>query len=1007
MACALRENRCRVLRADDAEHDEGNRLRCQGFHLKPIQTPRLFQMKPISRFGFLSIFVSMSLPLTAETWIGGTSVNWSDAANWNPGLPASGANIIISDSAANTGITLNDASHTVGSVTFGTTGTRLAAFPIVTTAATTLTISGGVIANAQFTGISPRFRGNVLLSANQNWQVGGDPGSHAADSGVAFNEIGAGVGGTLGLNGTLTKTGPGQLTIGPVITTGPGDIIVNEGSLKLNAGGSLPHIMENAEGGGKVVVNNSATLIISKNSGTFSISRPFQFNGTSNLVTGSGTNGLTGTFDVGSDIAWNGTHTITNNQNANNANNVNYRFTGAMSGTGSITKSGASQLILSGATANTISGPVTVTGGELNLDKTDVQAVGGNILLTGGNLRINKPNQIADTASITVNGGLINFTADRLETIAALTINSAATSSLSGLTVTGATTITAGTQELNSGQKFTTNSLSISGNGGIRPVGNATAPITSDINVGAGGLTLNTARLVFGNAGNASSINLNLAGNVSASGNNVFSVANYNGGRVIDLQAGSRTFAVNDGTLDIRYTIRNGTFVKTGPGKLILTRTGSTADFSFTQGPVKITGATTAATATLSGGSLEMDLSETTSKLTTSGNFTSTGGTIEVTAIGPAVITQGVKELIRYNGTLTGQPPVNFEPAFATSRMNPSVSYGTGTNSSISVNVTTAPATLFWIGSAADGLWDLNNTANFNGEKFYSLDSVVFDDFAANPNIKLNSVLLPKDVSFNNGTVPTLTVSGTGGIGGTTSVTKRGTGTTVLETVNSYTGKTEVIGGTLTLKHPTLNDTAPVVIAATGAVLNLDFSGTDQVGSLTIGTTVLANGVYDAVSHPGIISGTGSLRVGPPVGGTGFASWAASFPFQAGVNDGALNDPDGDGISNLLEYVLGGTPIGAGASNTSILPTKTLTATDLVLTFQRSDLSEADTTLKVQWSADMITWNDFATVGASSSLPAVAITEDSPSANVDTVVVTIPRSTSPSGKLFVRLVAAK
>jgi hypothetical protein len=70
--------------------------------------------------------------------------------------------------------------------------------------------------------------------------------------------------------------------------------------------------------------------------------------------------------------------------------------------------------------------------------------------------------------------------------------------------------------------------------------------------------------------------------------------ANNLGERILDLQAGSRSFAVNDGTLNIGTTVQNGTLVKSGAGTLILSRPGSTADFSFTEGPVQITTQATA-----------------------------------------------------------------------------------------------------------------------------------------------------------------------------------------------------------------------------------------------------------------------------------------------------------------------------------------------------------------------------------------------------------------------------
>jgi hypothetical protein len=214
-----------------------------------------------------------------------------------------------------------------------------------------------------------------------------------------------------------------------------------------------------------------------------------------------------------------------------------------------------------------------------------------------------------------------------------------------------------------------------------------------------------------------------------------------------------------------------------------------------------------------------------------------------------------------------------------------------------------------------------------------------------------------------------------------------------------------VTQGTLTITQPTLSDTSALVIGAPGAVLNLTHSSTDQVGSLTINGVAKGNGVYDATTDPGFITGTGKIRVGSS--GEGYTSWASGFPFTAGVNDGPEQDADGDGINNVLEYVLGGIPVGAGANDTSILPAQSLTSTDLVLTFRRSDVSESDAVVKVQWSTNMGTWNDFATIGPVSALPAVTVTEDSPTAALDTVVVRIPRTNAAGQRLFGRVVATK
>jgi autotransporter-associated beta strand protein len=74
--------------------------------------------------------------------------------------------------------------------------------------------------------------------------------------------------------------------------------------------------------------------------------------------------------------------------------------------------------------------------------------------------------------------------------------------------------------------------------------------------------------------------------------------------------------------------------------------------------------------------------------------------------------------------------------------------------------------------------------------------------------------------------------------------------------------------------------------------------------------------------------------------GGGYDSFASVIPNPD--DRGPLDDPDGDFISNLMEYVLGGSPIQAAQD---ILPTSTVSATEFVFSFDRSDASETDTTL--------------------------------------------------------------
>jgi autotransporter-associated beta strand protein len=254
----------------------------------------------------------------------------------------------------------------------------------------------------------------------------------------------------------------------------------------------------------------------------------------------------------------------------------------------------------------------------------------------------------------------------------------------------------------------------------------------------------------------------------------------------------------------------------------------------------------------------------------------------------------------------------------------------------------------------------------------------------------------------------------TGALTGTGGLIKQGGGTVTLGGGNSYAGSTTVTAGTLKVQTSTFVDVAAISIAA-GASLDLDFTGGDRVGSLTLADTPMADGIYGSLTNttPGIIqnaaiTGPGLLYVN--VAMSPYLAWAGdpANGLTAGVNDGPTQDPDHDGISNLMEYVLGGMPAGAGAADLSILPKQTLDATNLVLTFRRSDLSEGDTAVIVQWSTDLATWLDFATIGAADALPAVDVTEDLPSAALDTVVVTIPQTGHEAGgKLYGRVKATK
>lgn len=93
-----------------------------------------------------------------------------------------------------------------------------------------------------------------------------------------------------------------------------------------------------------------------------------------------------------------------------------------------------------------------------------------------------------------------------------------------------------------------------------------------------------------------------------------------------------------------------------------------------------------------------------------------------------------------------------------------------------------------------------------------------------------------------------------------------------------------------------------------------------------------------------------------PSGSEGFASWIAAFAIAEGEN-GATDDPDGDGISNLLEFALGLDP--SSANRSSLPQPQTIEAAGidyLVLEVNKNDAA-AGVTLIVESSADLENWN--------------------------------------------------
>jgi autotransporter-associated beta strand protein len=248
------------------------------------------------------------------------------------------------------------------------------------------------------------------------------------------------------------------------------------------------------------------------------------------------------------------------------------------------------------------------------------------------------------------------------------------------------------------------------------------------------------------------------------------------------------------------------------------------------------------------------------------------------------------------------------------------------------------------------------------------------------------------------------TVGGTdisGMSGNNLAVVKSGAAKQTLSGANSYSGNTTVTGGILSLGQVNSNNEASSVsiTASAGAKLDLAFAGTDTVDSLFINGIQQPAGNYTSAHASGAFTGIGTLQV---VSGTaGYASWKAINAPGVGPGTTPGEDYDGDGVSNGVEFVLGGSK---DTNDLSLLPTISQSGANMVFSFQRSQTSiDGTTTVAIEVSPDLISWPDSYNVPGPAQVnnPGVTVSKDT-SAGFDTVTLTVPRA--PDITKFARLV---
>jgi autotransporter-associated beta strand protein len=250
---------------------------------------------------------------------------------------------------------------------------------------------------------------------------------------------------------------------------------------------------------------------------------------------------------------------------------------------------------------------------------------------------------------------------------------------------------------------------------------------------------------------------------------------------------------------------------------------------------------------------------------------------------------------------------------------------------------------------------------------------------------------------------PTFTLIGGGGTGSITGsatlvanssggLTKQGAGTLTMTGSHTYSGNTTVSAGTLSLgngsANSNLSDTADVFVA-TGATLQLNFTGEDTVDELWLGGVRQLPGLYNTGHPSGLLTGTGALRVTGGAVVSDYDSWASGFQPPLGQ---PTADDDGDGLSNFSEYAFGLDPQSGASSNPISQPLDRITGTFKYTrraTPQTSGLTyvyESSTTLTG-------TWPTFTPLSAISN-------NASP---VEEITVTVPNALLAEPRIFLRV----
>jgi fibronectin type 3 domain-containing protein len=903
-----------------------------------------------------------------QTWNGGDATNgdWSDTDNWVGGAAPGGTAVLTSPDVATfnsaisgqgwgnsgTPVIIDQTTQNIGGISFDaaagnyTIGATNGHSLLLTANGTTQILSTLSSTNAQ-----EKINAPLLLEGNYTFANNSPTGTGAGEGTLDF---GGNITAASGVTAILTLAGNNANA-----NTITGNVANGGGNLSVTKTGTGAWTFANANYTGAITVNAaSGTLIITGGS--------------------TGSSSVTDTVGTANGLIVSG-GTIT-------AGTINIGTTGGQTGAGaSISGSGSAVFgnVTIGSSSNT-GGSLTInTSGTVNLgayfmgrDSGGAAAnTGGGLILTSGTViatRVASGSGVGGRASdLNLNGG--SLTIGTSSSTGGFALGSAANPGNYFLTMTGG-------------------ALTYLGTDGLLVGDSTTGAITTGVSITAGTATLTGITLNAINSASATSTltlssgaTLYLGGvglvlnqptsTVTASfgTTTVGAIANWTSSAPITL-TGTTTFQAADSTTAAHNITLNGILsgagglTKTGLGNLTLAATNTYAGATtVSAGNLVLTGSLAGSAAVQSGatvsgtGKISGNLTVSSGgglSLNSSGNLAVTGNVTLGTALtvtAAASLTVGNYTLLGYGGTLTGTPAFTYVPPAGASQ---AATFNTATAHVITVTVFGPPATptgltatpgngnitLNWTGSTGAANYTIQRSTT-SGSGYATLATGV-------------TALTFKDLTAANGTTYYYVV-----------VSNNAAGSSANSTQTSATPVAPPAAPTNLAATPGNTTVALTWNTAANATTYLVQRATVTGGPYTgINTTAAANytdtGLTDGVTFYYVVAATDAGGTGPnsaevsAIPAQSLTQWtAAYFPGISDANiTGPSADPDGDGLTNLEEYLLGTNPT-VPDSPGSLITTNTDGSGNLVITFHVSK-NLTGITYKIHQSTDMLNWTD-------------------------------------------------